>query len=318
MSTFDDIYEKIVAYPTIILHRHTSPDPDALGSQAGLARSLREKFPDKRILCAGENDEGDLAWINHMDKVTKEDYQGALVITTDTANTPRISNKLYDQGDFLIKIDHHPDVDPYADMEYVDPKAAAASQIIVDFINAENLPLPKEVAYPLYAGIVGDTGRFMYPETTAHTFEVVSQLAATGINISEIARNISDVTFAQAKLQAAVLDYMTVDPCGAAYAVLTQKDLHKLGISDDQASVTVSTPGRIKDIKAWNVFVEKPDGTFRVHYRSKGPVINQLAEKHNGGGHELASGANAKDMDEVKQIFAELVEVTKKYNKDHE
>lgn len=318
MSTFDEIYEKIKEYPTIILHRHTSPDPDAIGSQAGLARSLREQFPDKKILCAGEDDEGDLAWINTMDKVTKKDYEGALVITTDTANTPRISNKLYKEASFLIKIDHHPDVDPYADMSYVDPDAPAASQIIVDFINAEKLPLPSEVAYPLYAGIVGDTGRFMYPETSAHTFEVACQLAKTGININEIARNISDVTFAQAKLQAAVLDYMTVNPSGAAYAVLTQKELKKLGVTDDQASVTVSTPGRIKDIKAWNVFVEKPDGTFRVHYRSKGPVINQLAEKHDGGGHALASGANAKDMDEVKQIFAEVVEVTKKFKEDHE
>ena len=99
MATFDEIYEKIKEYPTIILHRHTSPDPDAIGSQAGLARSLRLAFPDKKILCAGENDEGDLIWINKMDEVTPEDYQGALVITTDTANTPRISNKNYDKGD---------------------------------------------------------------------------------------------------------------------------------------------------------------------------------------------------------------------------
>ena len=318
MSTFDEIYAKIKEYPTIILHRHTSPDPDAIGSQAGLSRALKAKFPEKRILCAGENDEGDLTWINTMDEVTPEDYKGALVITTDTANTPRISNKNYDKGDFLIKIDHHPDVDPYADMSYVDPDAPAASEIIVDFLNAEKLSITADVAYPLYAGIVGDTGRFMYPETSAHTFDVASQLANTGININEIARNISDVTFAQAKLQAAVLDYMTVDPSGAAYAVLTQKDLKELGVTDDQASVTISTPGRIKDIMAWNVFVEKPDGTYRVHYRSKGPVINQLAEKHDGGGHALASGANAKDMDEVKQIFEEVVEVTKKYNEDHE
>ncbi|RVU70543.1 MULTISPECIES: bifunctional oligoribonuclease/PAP phosphatase NrnA [Lactobacillus] len=318
MSTFDEIYQKIKAYPTIILHRHTSPDPDAIGSQAGLARALRAKFPDKKILCAGENDEGDLAWINTMDEVKPEDYKGALVITTDTANTPRISNKNYDKGNFLIKIDHHPDVDPYADMSYVDPDAPAASEIVVDFLNAEGFEITPEVAYPLYAGIVGDTGRFMYQETSAHTFDVASQLASTGINITEIARNISDVTFAQAKLQAAVMDYMTVDPSGAAYAVLTQADLKKLGVTEDQASVTVSTPGRIKDVIAWNVFVEKPDGTYRVHYRSKGPVINHLAEKHDGGGHALASGANAQDMDEVKQIFAEVVDVTKKYNEEHE
>ena len=317
-STFEEIYEKIKAYPTIILHRHTSPDPDAIGSQAGLARSLRLQFPDKRILCAGENDEGDLAWINTMDEVKPEDYQGALVITTDTANTPRISNKNYNKGDFLIKIDHHPDVDPYADMSYVDPDAPAASEIVADFIMQMNMPLTKEVAAALYAGIVGDSGRFMYPETSVHTFEVAAKLANTGIDLTQIARNISDVTFAQAKLQAAVLDYMTVDPCGAAYAVLMQADLKKLGISDDQANVAVSTPGRIKDVLAWNVFVEKPDGTFRVHYRSKGPVINHLAEKHNGGGHALASGANAKDLEEVKQIFAEVVEVTKKFNEEHE
>lgn len=51
MSSFDDIYEKILQYPTIILHRHTSPDPDAIGSQAGLARSLSEKFPEKDFMC---------------------------------------------------------------------------------------------------------------------------------------------------------------------------------------------------------------------------------------------------------------------------
>lgn len=317
MSSFDDIYEKILQYPTIIIHRHTSPDPDAIGSQAGLARSLSEKFPEKKILCAGENDEGDLAWINHMDEVKAADYEGALVITTDTANTPRISNKLYDQGDFLIKIDHHPDVDPYADMSYVDPDAPAACQIIVDFINKENLPMNKEIAYPLYAGLVGDTGRFMYPETSAHTFEIAAELASTGINITEIARRLSDVTFEQAKLQAMVLENMTVKD-GAAYAVLTQDDLKKLGVNYEQTSVAVSTPGRIKDILAWNLFVQKPDGTFRVHYRSKAPVINQLAEKHDGGGHALASGANAKNMDEVKQIFDELVDVTKKYKEEHE
>ncbi|QNQ81908.1 DHH family phosphoesterase [Lactobacillus sp. PV012] len=316
MNTFDEIYEKIKEYPTIIIHRHTSPDPDALGSQAGLARSLKLAFPDKKILCAGE-EVGDLDWINAMDEVTDADYQGALVITVDTANTPRVSDQRYDQGDLLIKIDHHPDVDPYADMSYVDPEKPAAAEIVYDFLKAEKLPLPKEVAYPLYAGIVGDTGRFMYSETSPHTFEVAAELANTGININEIARNISDVSLAQAKLQNSVIDLMKFDPSGAAYAIITQEQLKKLGMTFEQASVTVSTPGRIKEIMAWNVFVENPDGTYRVHYRSKGPIINQLAAKHDGGGHALASGAKAKDLDEVKQVFEELVEVVRDYNNEH-
>lgn len=319
MNTFDEIFSKIKQYPTIILHRHTNPDPDAIGSQAALAKSLRLQFPDKKILCTGENDVGDLDWINTMDEVKDEDYQGALVITTDTANTPRISDQRYRLGDYLIKIDHHPDVDPYADMSYVDSKAAAACEIIADFIEAEGLPLTQEIALALYAGIIGDTGRFMYDATSAHTFEVVSRLMETGIDISQIARNESEVTFQQAKLQSLTLEKMQLDESGlVAIAVISQADLKALGVTQPQASVTVSTPGRIKGILTWLVIVEKEDGTYRVHYRSKGPHIHKLAEAHDGGGHELASGATAHDQVEIDQIFQELVEVTKKYKEDHE
>ena len=71
-------------------------------------------------------------------------------------------------------------------------------------------------------------------------------------------------------------------------------------------------------ILTWLVIVEKEDGTYRVHYRSKGPHIHKLAEAHDGGGHELASGATAHDQAEIDQIFQELVEVTKEYKEDHE
>lgn len=316
-TTFDEIYAKIKEYDTIILHRHISPDPDAIGSQAGLGRSIKLAFPEKRVLYAGV-DWGDLTWINKGDDIKDEDYKGALVITTDTADRPRVSDQRYDMGDFLIKIDHHPNVDPYGDLYYVNDQAPAASEIIADFLISQKMPITAEVALPIYAGIVGDTGRFMYPETTAHTFEIAAMLAKTGIDLTQIARNISDVTFKQAKLQSSVLDYMTVDKLGAAYAVLTQADLKKMGVTTEEASVTVSTPGRIKDILTWSVIVELEDGTYRVHYRSKGPVINGLAAKHNGGGHALASGAKAKDEAEIKQIFAELIDVTNKYKEEHE
>lgn len=316
-TTFDEIYAKIKEYDTIILHRHISPDPDAIGSQAGLGRSIKLAFPEKRVLYAGV-DWGDLTWINKGDDIKDEDYKGALVITTDTADRPRVSDQRYDMGDFLIKMDHHPNVDPYGDLYYVNDQAPAASEIIADFLISQKMPITAEVALPIYAGIVGDTGRFMYPETTAHTFEIAAMLAKTGIDLTQIARNISDVTFKQAKLQSSVLDYMTVDKSGAAYAVLTQADLKKMGVTTEEASVTVSTPGRIKDILTWCVIVELEDGTYRVHYRSKGPVINELAAKHNGGGHALASGAKAKDEAEIKQIFAELIDVTNKYKEEHE
>jgi phosphoesterase RecJ-like protein len=72
----------------------------------------------------------------------------------------------------------------------------------------------------------------------------------------------------------------------------------------------VSLPGRIRDVTAWAIFVEQEDGHYRVRLRSKGPAINELAKHHDGGGHELASGAKAKDQDEIKQVIAELDHLT--------
>ena len=107
MTLFQAILEKIKAYDTIIIHRHQRPDPDAIGSQIGLKEILKTNFSDKKILATGIN-EPTLSWIAEMDEVPDNDYEGALVIVTDTANTPRIDDDRYDKGDFLIKIDHHP------------------------------------------------------------------------------------------------------------------------------------------------------------------------------------------------------------------
>ena len=119
MTLFQAILEKIKAYDTIIIHRHQRPDPDAIGSQIGLKEILKTNFSDKKILATGVN-EPTLSWIAEMDEVPDNDYEGALVIVTDTANTPRIDDDRYDKGDFLIKIDHHPNDDAYGDLLLVD------------------------------------------------------------------------------------------------------------------------------------------------------------------------------------------------------
>lgn len=107
MTLYTEILHKIQEYQTIIIHRHKNPDPDALGSQAGLKEIIQHNFPDKRVLMTGYN-EPSLSWISLMDDVTDADYSGALVIVTDTANRPRIDDQRYLNGDFMIKIDHHP------------------------------------------------------------------------------------------------------------------------------------------------------------------------------------------------------------------
>ena len=132
MTAFKTILAKIKAYDTIIIHRHMKPDPDALGSQVGLKEMITSNFPQKTVKVTGYN-EPSLSWLAQMDDVSDKDYEGALVIVVDTANLPRIDDQRYLNGNFLIKIDHHPDEDHYGDLSYVDTKASSASEIITDF-----------------------------------------------------------------------------------------------------------------------------------------------------------------------------------------
>ena len=315
MNTFGEIIGQITAASSIIIHRHVNPDPDALGSQLGLASSIRSTYPDKKVFVAGEG-VGDLDWIGTMDQVADQDYQNALVIVVDTANRPRISDQRFTKGKTLIKIDHHPNVDPYGDYSYVDTSASSCSEIIADLINAAGtkLQMTTTVAQNLYTGIVGDTGRFLHPSTTVHTLNIAAQLVSYNFNPNAINLKMGELTLSQAQLQGYVYEKLQVDPSGAAQVVITQSQLHALDLTAEDAHVVVSTPGRLKGVQSWLIAVEQPTCDYRIHLRSQGPTINDLAAKHRGGGHPLASGAKAADLAEVQKIYTELITLQKQFN----
>ena len=101
-------------------------------------------------------------------------------------------------------------------------------------------------------------------------------------------------------------NHLTLDENGAGKVILSQAILQEYGVSDAETSEVVPLPGAIEEVVAWAVFVEQPEGYYRVRMRSKGPVIHTIAQRHNGGGHPLASGANAKDLAEVEVIYQEI------------
>lgn len=308
MIIFQQILDKIKEYDTIIIHRHMRPDPDALGSQIGLRDIIRHNFPKKKVLATGF-DEPTLAWIAKMDQVTDQDYQGALVVVTDTANTPRIDDERYKKGDFLIKIDHHPNDEVYGDLSYVDTNASSASEIVTDFALSCDLLLSTSAARVLYNGIVGDTGRFLYPATTSKTLKIASKLREFDFDFSAMARQIDSFPFKIAKLQGFIFEQLKIDKNGAACVTLTQKDLKRFDVTDAETAAIVGVPGKIDIVESWAIFVEQSDGHYRVRLRSKSHIINEIAKRHNGGGHPLASGANSYSLEENQAIYQEIQEI---------
>lgn len=304
----DDILTQIKAYDTIIIHRHVNPDPDALGSQGGLAASIQAAYPDKRVLKAG-GDVGNLDWLSTMDDVQTADYQNALVISVDTADTPRVSDQRFNTGKYLIKIDHHPNDDAYGDLLWVVPDASSTSELIFDLIQHSNgqLKLNAQVARLLYAGIVGDTGRFLYNNTSAHTLQVAAALIQEDFDPTALNNRMNAISFAQAKLQSYVFNHLHISEAGAGSVEIPLSVVNELGLTKDQVHAAVGTPGRLGEVVAWVIFVEQADGEpYRVNLRSKGPIINELAKQHNGGGHPLASGAKAQNREEIEAITKQL------------
>lgn len=308
MIIFQQILDKIKEYDTIIIHRHMRPDPDALGSQIGLRDIIRHNFPKKKVLATGF-DEPTLAWIAKMDQVTDQDYQGALVVVTDTANAPRIDDERYKKGDFLIKIDHHPNDEVYGDLSYVDTNASSASEIVTDFALSCDLLLSTSAARVLYNGIVGDTGRFLYPATTSKTLKIASKLREFDFDFSAMARQMDSFPFKIAKLQGFIFEQLKIDKNGAACVTLTQEDLKRFDVTDAETAAIVGVPGKIDIVESWAIFVEQSDGHYRVRLRSKSHIINEIAKRHNGGGHPLASGANSYSLEENQAIYQEIQEI---------
>jgi len=310
MEICHQILEQIKKYDTIIIHRHMRADPDALGSQVGLKELLQHNFPEKNIKVVGY-DLPTLTWLAKMDEVEDQEFEGALAIICDTANTARIDDKRYLNAETIIKIDHHPNDEEYGDILWVDTTSSSASEMVAILAEETNLKLSDQAAYLLSAGIIGDTGRFLFPATSARTLRIASQLREYDFDYAALTRHMDIISYKIARLQGYIYDHLEVDENGAARVILTQETLKKYEVTDAETAAIVGAPGRIDTVSLWGIFVEQADGHYRVRLRSKFVPINEVAKEHDGGGHPLASGANSYSLEENELIYQKLKNLLK-------
>lgn len=303
------IWSEIIKYDKIMIHRHVSPDPDALGSQLGLAALIKGMYPNKVVKKVGFT-EPSLEWMGEMDDVSDEEYEGALVIILDTANSPRIDDLRYKMGAYTIKIDHHPVVEDYADLNYVNTQATATSEIIVHLFQANQevyqLKMPIEAAECLYTGMIADSGRFLYDSTTKITLECAAFLYDCGIDRNKIHNQLYKRPLNIIQAQGFVLSHFKVSEQGVAYFTMTKDEQESFGLTTGTRSALVNVLANIEGIHVWVCFFENDDSKIRVNIRSNGPVINTVAQEFEGGGHPKASGAMIYDWCQIEDVIAAL------------
>lgn len=321
MQIKQTILAKIKEYNRIIITRHFRPDGDAIGSTKGLARMLKLSFPDKEILVLNEDSSDYLAFLGGEDApIENEKYANALVIVCDTATPNRISNKKYNLGKEIVKIDHHIVGDnQYGDLNWVEEERSSLCEMIVDFWRSfEELQLDKEGATYLFTGMVTDSGRFRFSSVNGETMRNAGALMDLGINTEWIYANLNLDEFDVFKFEAYVYKKMKITQNGVAYIYVDKAMQRKFHLTNEQASNVVSYLDGIKGAIAWLAFIDNADGTIRVRLRSRFMTINTLAEQFRGGGHDKACGATLHSKKEIKQMLAIADDMVKTYKENNE
>lgn len=316
MDIHKKIYKQIKKYNKIVIARHVGADPDALGSSIGLKEIILNTFPDKEVYVVGMPASRH-KYIGQLDKFTDDMYNDSLLIVLDTPNKKRVDYVDVDKFNSVIKIDHHPFVDKFGELEIVDTAASSASQLVIELVFNTKLKLNKKAAECLYVGVVGDTNRFLHYYTTAKTFELVSRLIKkTGINFTELYENMYLRPLKELKFESYIINNLKVTENGFGYIKLDEETLNNFEIDAATACNVVNNLTYINEIYAWGIFAyDKLNNNVRGSLRSRGPIINEVAANYNGGGHIYASGVRVDNFEIVQNIIKDLDLVCKNYKK---
>ena len=304
---FEKILEAIKQFDTIIIHRHSKPDGDALGSQIGLREIIKENFPEKTVYAVGDGSarygfmEG-----SQMDDVADSVYQNALAIVLDTSAAALISDDRYKTAKQTARIDHHIFCEEICDIEVTDTSYESCCGLITEFAVESGLKLSKLAAKSLYTGMVTDSGRFRYDSTNANTFRLASFLMEAGFNTNEIYAQLYADDFSFIRLRAQFVLKIQFTENNVAYIYTTKEEAATYNADTFTISrAMVGTMGDIKGVNVWVNFTETEDGVL-AELRSNKYNINPIAVKYGGGGHAKASGATLKNREEAMQMLNDL------------
>ena len=308
------IISKIEEFDTIIIHGHVRPDGDCIGSQYGLMNLIKASYPNKNVYVTGTVSEF-VGFVGRPTMVDESIFENALSICVDCATEERLSDTRHKLSKYVIKIDHHIPVDHYGDYQYVDTTAPACAQIITELYmnNKDKLIMNKEAAEALYVGILTDTGRYKFDSVNSRTFKAAAELVDCGVSLGYIDNQLSIETLETLKLKGYILSNFKISENGFAYVVLKRDVILAHNVSDEDAAAQVSTISTIEGCPVWALFIEYPNDEIRVRLRSRGPVINTLAEQYHGGGHAKASGASLDCWDDLEGFVEKADLIVKQY-----
>lgn len=297
------IIDKIEAFDSIVLFRHVYPDMDALGSQLGLAKWIKDTYPQKQVYCAGDSSPL-LKKLNvEMDEVSDEQIQSSLGIVLDTSNQARVDGQAFSQCAYTIRIDHHVQVETFCDYEWIDDKASATCEMLGLLFKELHCPVSSKSAQLIYEGLIADSIRFTISSVRPETFEAARYLFECGVDVIQADQFNFACSYQDYQYETRVRNHAKLNQ-HFLYAVMDVEDYDSLGMTFTQAKEKVYVLSGVEEVSIWALFTRMEDG---IHYsaslRSKTIPIRDVAQIYHGGGHECASGIKNLTDAQVQEII---------------
>lgn len=316
-SLYKKIYEEIKKHKIIYLVRHIGPDPDAIASQIALKKTIKSTFPSKEVYALGTG-AAKFKYLGILDKVSEFNFEDSLVITLDVPDKKRIDGLNINDFKNVIKIDHHPFVEKFSDLEYIDTENSSTCQIILELIYNTKLKCNKSIAEDLFIGIVSDSNRFLFENTNYQTLITVGELVKKyDLNMSKLYEKLYMRPLSEVRLFGYINSNIKVTKNGFACIELENDIIKSFKADASSASNMINDLNNVKEILVW-AFITKDEKNdiYKVNIRSRGPVINELAAKFEGGGHKYASGVRTKNRENIDKLIKSLDKECLKYNEE--
>ena len=286
------------ACASIALACHVAPDGDALGSMLALHH-----------LCLAAGKRSVASWPEPFTVAPHYAYLPGLDLTTKPADFPAAPELMvtFDCGSLnrlgelagparaagaLVVVDHHFTNDRYGSINLVEPDAAASAVVVRRLARRLGWELNRDAAICIYTGLVTDTGRFQYSNTTPEVFELAAELSTFDLPIASMSRQLFELhRFAYLQLVAVALERAVLDrELRLVFTWVTQADLDRFGVELEETEGLIDLVRRTEEADVACVLKAMSDGT-RVSLRSTTDIdVSAIAIAFGGGGHRAAAG----------------------------
>ncbi len=308
MIDFKKLFDIISTNQSFLITTHVNPDADAIGSEIAFLKMLTLLAKGSKIINHSAIPYN-LKFLDSENVIQKYDptlhdkyfNSSDVLVALDFNRVDRIvsmQKAFSESGKYKICIDHHQDPENFVDFQFIDNNYSSTGHIIYDFIKSTGIvKINKEIAAPIYAAIMTDTGSFRFERTNADLHRIIAELLDTGIDPTEIYNQIYDESkLSKIKLLGrCLMSLRLIYKNQIGYMNLTQDDFRELDALESDTDNFVNYILSIEGVKLGMLFIELQNG-FKVSFRSKGKLpVNKLAAIFGGGGHINAAGARFRD-----------------------